>query len=122
MIPGGANIFYLDFAPGAQNPMVRFTFLSCLLSFLRTYIRKNNNSPLLRPALLGDLIVDDGEQTQHRTSSTDYVVVIKGTLTVLAPPPEPFDVTDDGKGSYAEMAETVAREGDIVVQRGSMHT
>lgn len=59
---------------------------------------------------------------QHRTLSTDYVVVMKGTLTVLAPPPAPFDVTDKGKATYAETVEAVAREGDVVVQRGSLHT
>lgn len=49
-------------------------------------------------------------------------MVIKGTLTVLAPPPVPFDVSEDGKGSYTEAVEETAHEGDIVVQRGSIHT
>lgn len=48
--------------------------------------------------------------------------MLKGTLTVLAPPPAPFDVTEDGKGTYTETVEAVAREGDVVVQRGSLHT
>lgn len=49
-------------------------------------------------------------------------MVLRGTLTVLAPPATPFDVVE-GRGSYAarETIEAVAREGDVVVQRGSMH-
>lgn len=50
---------------------------------------------------------------------TDYVIVLKDTVTVLSPP-APFDVAD-GKGLYTELAETVAHEGDVVVQRGAMH-
>lgn len=48
--------------------------------------------------------------------------MIKGTLTVLAPPPEPFEVAEGGRGSYAGTVEAVAREGDVVVQRGTLHT
>ncbi|KUI65104.1 hypothetical protein VM1G_11327 [Cytospora mali] len=75
-MPGGANIYYLDFAPGTEVPT-------------------------------------------HRTPSTDYVIVVKGTLTVLSPS-GPFNVVY-GKGSYTEIAETIAREGVVVVQRGAMH-
>lgn len=56
---------------------------------------------------------------QHRTPSTDYVIVLRGELTVVTPP-TPFDVVD-GKGSYTKTEETVARAGDVVVQKGCMH-
>ncbi|KAL1855827.1 hypothetical protein Daus18300_010901 [Diaporthe australafricana] len=55
----------------------------------------------------------------HRTPSTDYVIVLSGEVTVVTPPAA-FDVVD-GKGSYAEVEETVARAGDVVVQRECMH-
>ena len=42
------------------------------------------------------------------------MIVLKGTLTVLAPS-GPFDVAN-GKGSYTEVAESIAHEGDVVVQ------
>lgn len=50
---------------------------------------------------------------QHRTPSTDYVIVLNGELTV-ATPPAAFDVVD-GKGSYEKVEETIARAGDVVV-------
>lgn len=56
---------------------------------------------------------------QHRTTSTDYAIVLQGELTV-ATPPAAFDVVE-GKGSYGKVEETVARAGDVVVQRGCMH-
>lgn len=125
VMPGGANIYYLDFAPGAQNPMVRLHGPTFSKTTSRSLSLSDTNIdqlvPLFRFVYFGPWNVDEGGQ-QHRTLSTDYVVVIKGTLTVLAPPPESFDVTEDGKGSYTEMVEAVAREGDIVVQRGSLHT
>ncbi|KAI3391574.1 hypothetical protein diail_7066 [Diaporthe ilicicola] len=55
----------------------------------------------------------------HRTPSTDYVVVLSGEITVVTPPAG-FDVVD-GKGSYARVEQTLARAGDVIVQRGSMH-
>ncbi|KAK2605423.1 hypothetical protein N8I77_008260 [Diaporthe amygdali] len=76
VMPGGANIYYLDLAPNTDSAM-------------------------------------------HRTPSTDYVIVLHGELTVVTPPAA-FDVVD-GKGSYAKVEETVARAGDVVVQRGCMH-
>ncbi|KAJ9155339.1 hypothetical protein NKR23_g2089 [Pleurostoma richardsiae] len=75
VLPGGANIYYLDFAPDSEVPM-------------------------------------------HRTTSTDYVIIVEGTLTVLSPT-GPFNVVD-GKGTY-QVSETVCRAGDVVTQRGSMH-
>lgn len=56
---------------------------------------------------------------QHHTPSTDYVIVLRGELTVVTPPAA-FDVVD-GRGSYGKVEETVARAGDVVVQRGCMH-
>ncbi|POS70384.1 hypothetical protein DHEL01_v211221 [Diaporthe helianthi] len=76
VVPGGANIYYLDLAPHSESPM-------------------------------------------HRTPSTDYVIVLNGELTV-ATPPAAFDVVD-GRGSYGKVEETVARAGDVVIQRGCMH-
>lgn len=57
---------------------------------------------------------------QHRTPSTDYVIVLRGELTVVTPPAA-FDVVE-GKGSYSKTEETIARAGDVVVQRGCMHS
>lgn len=56
---------------------------------------------------------------QHRTVSTDYVVVQEGTLTLLTPE-GPFNVAD-GKGTYSKVRETVCKPGDVIAQRGAMH-
>ncbi|KAH8886402.1 cupin 2 [Thozetella sp. PMI_491] len=76
VLPGGANIYYLDLAPQMTSPM-------------------------------------------HRTPSTDYLVLLNGTATLLTPPAA-FNVAD-GKGTYDEVQETVIHPGEVVVQRGAMH-
>ncbi|KAK4235643.1 hypothetical protein C8A03DRAFT_46247 [Achaetomium macrosporum] len=60
------------------------------------------------------------EGTMHRTTSTDYLVVISGKLSLLTPAPEPYSVKD-GKATYGEAVETVCHPGEVVVQRGMMH-
>ena len=60
------------------------------------------------------------EGTMHRTTSTDYLVLISGNLSLLTPAPEPYHLKD-GKATYGEPVETVCRPGDIVAQRGMMH-
>jgi hypothetical protein len=60
------------------------------------------------------------EGTMHRTTSTDYLVVISGALSLLTPAPVPYQVRD-GKATHGEPVETVCRPGDVVAQRGMMH-
>ncbi|KAG6365460.1 hypothetical protein INS49_007071 [Diaporthe citri] len=70
VLPGGANIYYLDLTPHSDSPMRRIT-------------------PLTAPP------------DNHRTPSTDHVIVLRGELTVVTPPVA-FDVVD-GKGSYTKV-------------------
>lgn len=56
----------------------------------------------------------------HRTTSTDYLVVLKGQLSLITPKPEAYSVKD-GKATFDEAVETVAYPGDVVAQRGPMH-
>ncbi|KFY29882.1 hypothetical protein V494_08400 [Pseudogymnoascus sp. VKM F-4513 (FW-928)] len=55
----------------------------------------------------------------HRTTSTDFVIVITGKLSVVAPKPDAFQVKD-GKPT-CDVVETVAGPGDVVYQRGAVH-
>ena len=103
VLPGGANIYYLDLAPHSDSPMVSIEPPS------PTTAHKTRDNRLTGVVL----------PLQHRTPSTDYVIVLRGELTVVTPAAA-FDVVD-GKGSYGKVEETVARAGDVVVQRGSMH-
>jgi len=57
---------------------------------------------------------------QHRTVSSDYVVIISGSPTYISPE-EAFNVVD-GKGTYGNVRETVCKAGDVVSQRGSAHS
>jgi hypothetical protein len=57
--------------------------------------------------------------SQHRTVSTDYIVVQEGNPTYVTPD-EPFNVVD-GKGTYQNVRETLCKPGDVIAQRGSMH-
>lgn len=56
---------------------------------------------------------------QHRTVSTDYVVVHEGS-PIFVTPEGPFTVVD-GKGTYQSVRETMCKPGDVITQRGSMH-
>jgi hypothetical protein len=60
------------------------------------------------------------EGAMHRTTSTDYVVVLSGKLSLITPAPEPYQLKD-GKATYGEPVETVCHAGDVVAQRGMMH-
>ncbi|KAI1334654.1 hypothetical protein F5Y15DRAFT_420585 [Xylariaceae sp. FL0016] len=53
--------------------------------------------------------------TMHRTTSTDYLVVVSGTLSLMTPP-KAFQGKD-----YGEPVKTLCRPGEVVVQRGMMH-
>ncbi|KAK5204774.1 hypothetical protein LTR41_009630 [Exophiala xenobiotica] len=52
----------------------------------------------------------------HRTTSTDYVFIHSGELTLVTPSTE-YDATK-GQG---ELQETICRAGDVIMQRGTMH-
>ncbi len=60
------------------------------------------------------------EGTMHRTTSTDYLVVVSGKLSLLTPPAEAYEVRE-GKAGFGEAVETVCGPGDVVAQRGMMH-
>ncbi|RKU40128.1 hypothetical protein DL546_000632 [Coniochaeta pulveracea] len=77
VLPGGANVYYLDLAPDLASPM-------------------------------------------HRTVSTDYCVILAGEPTYITPA-VPFNVVN-GKGDYEKTQETLCKAGDVVIQRGEMHS
>ncbi|KAI1488032.1 hypothetical protein F5X96DRAFT_109336 [Biscogniauxia mediterranea] len=56
------------------------------------------------------------EGAMHRTTSTDYLVVLNGTLSLMIPSRH-FGIKD----GYGEPAETLCHTGEIVIQRGMMH-
>lgn len=60
------------------------------------------------------------EGTMHRTTSTDYLVIVEGTLSLMTPSQEPYTV-NDGKATYGELVETLCQPGEVVLQRGMMH-
>ncbi|RYP71568.1 hypothetical protein DL771_004694 [Monosporascus sp. 5C6A] len=60
------------------------------------------------------------EGTMHRTTSTDYLVVLEGTLSLMSPSEEPYTIYD-GKATYCKPVETLCQPGDVVLQRGIMH-
>ena len=62
------------------------------------------------------------EGTMHRTTSTDYLVLLSGKLSLMTPAAEPYQVKD-GKATYGseDVVETVCHAGDVVAQRGMMH-
>ncbi|KAI2465453.1 hypothetical protein F4781DRAFT_25289 [Annulohypoxylon bovei var. microspora] len=64
-------------------------------------------------------IAPNSEGVMHRTTSTDYLVVLNGSLSLLTPA-KPFDVID-GKPTYGEPVETLCNPGDVVLQRGIAH-
>ncbi|EMR67139.1 putative cupin domain containing protein [Eutypa lata UCREL1] len=65
-------------------------------------------------------VAPNTEGTMHRTTSTDYLVILEGTLSLITPPPEPYTV-DGGKPTYGELVETLCQSGEVVLQRGMMH-
>ncbi|KAK4245579.1 hypothetical protein C7999DRAFT_42920 [Corynascus novoguineensis] len=60
------------------------------------------------------------EGVMHRTTSTDYLVVLSGQLSLMTPSNQPYHV-DSGKATYSEPVETVCHPGDVIAQRGIMH-
>ncbi|KAH9986984.1 hypothetical protein F4779DRAFT_291045 [Xylariaceae sp. FL0662B] len=65
-------------------------------------------------------VAPNTEGTMHRTTSTDYLVVLSGRLSLLTPKSEAYSIKD-GKATYGEPVETVCHAGDVVAQRGMMH-
>ncbi|KAF3023730.1 hypothetical protein E8E14_014131 [Neopestalotiopsis sp. 37M] len=65
-------------------------------------------------------IAPNYEGALHRTTSTDYLVVISGKLSLMTPGPKPYQIKD-GKATCGTPVETVANPGDIVYQRGPIH-
>ncbi|KAI0415200.1 hypothetical protein F5X98DRAFT_376978 [Xylaria grammica] len=61
-------------------------------------------------------VAPNSEGVMHRTTSTDYLIVLKGTLSFLTPQ----DSFDAGTG-YGTPKETLCHPGDTLVQRGIMH-
>jgi len=60
------------------------------------------------------------EGVMHRTTSTDFLVVLSGQLSLMTPSNQPYHV-DSGKATYSEPVETVCHTGDVIAQRGIMH-
>ncbi|TQV90949.1 hypothetical protein V2A60_008409 [Cordyceps javanica] len=57
----------------------------------------------------------------HRTTSTDYVIAIRGQLSILTPKADVYHI-NDGKATCADdLVETVALPGDVIYQRGPVH-
>ncbi|CAJ2504581.1 Uu.00g119750.m01.CDS01 [Anthostomella pinea] len=61
-------------------------------------------------------VAPNTEGVMHRTTSTDYLVVLQGTLSLMTPRTS-FDVG----GSYGQPAETLCQPGEAVIQRGMLH-
>lgn len=64
-------------------------------------------------------VAPHSEGTMHRTTSTDHLVILSGTLSLLTPGAEPYSVKDGNLS--VEPVETLCRPGDVVAQRGMMH-
>ncbi|CEJ92270.1 Putative Cupin 2 [[Torrubiella] hemipterigena] len=80
---------------------------------------------IVMPGGLNTYYLDIAPNTEgplHRTTSTDYIVVISGKLSLITPKPEVYEIKD-GKASCAdELVETVALPGDVIYQRGPIHS
>ncbi|KAI0021388.1 hypothetical protein F4780DRAFT_738166 [Xylariomycetidae sp. FL0641] len=108
VLPGGMNMYYLDVKPNTEGTMVRTLALGREKSPFRYYT----------PSYI--YLYTDAGIPQHRTTSTDYLVVISGTLSLMTPDAKAYRV-ENGTATYGEPIETVCRPGDIVAQRGPMH-
>ncbi|KAI1120242.1 hypothetical protein F5Y10DRAFT_258797 [Nemania abortiva] len=78
---------------------------------------------IVLPGGLNMYYIDIAPHTEgalHRTTSTDYLVVISGKLSLLTPKAETYEVKD-GKATCGEPVETIILPGDVVAQRGPMH-
>ncbi|ETS81012.1 hypothetical protein PFICI_06014 [Pestalotiopsis fici W106-1] len=65
-------------------------------------------------------IAPNYEGALHRTTSTDYLVVISGKLSLMTPESKSYQIKD-GKATCGSPVETVANPGDIIYQRGPVH-
>ncbi|KAI0125345.1 hypothetical protein BJ170DRAFT_598160 [Xylariales sp. AK1849] len=65
-------------------------------------------------------IAPDTDGTMHRTTSIDYLVVLQDEVTLGTPDSAPYSLKD-GKTAYGKPVETVARPGEVILQRGIMH-
>ncbi|KAH8157059.1 hypothetical protein CIB48_g11189 [Xylaria polymorpha] len=61
-------------------------------------------------------VAPNTEGVMHRTTSTDYLIVLHGTLSLLTP-----QTAFDTETGYGEPKETLCHPGEVVVQRGIMH-
>ncbi|KAI1176516.1 hypothetical protein F4777DRAFT_578013 [Nemania sp. FL0916] len=78
---------------------------------------------IVLPGGLNMYYIDIAPRTEgnlHRTTSTDYLVVITGKLSLLTPKEDAYSVKD-GKATCGEPVETVCHPGDVIAQRGIMH-
>ncbi|KAI1108355.1 hypothetical protein F5Y14DRAFT_436525 [Nemania sp. NC0429] len=66
-------------------------------------------------------IAPNTEGGLHRTTSTDYLTVITGNLSLITPKPDAYQVKDGKLVTGVELVETVCRPGDVIAQRGMMH-
>lgn len=87
-MPGGLNTYYLDIAPRTERALVR--------SQQTVALSKLSNIP------------------QHCTTSTNYLVVISGRLSLSTPNTGTFHI-EDGKVTCAnDLVTTVALPGDVI--------
>ncbi|KHN94906.1 cupin 2 [Metarhizium album ARSEF 1941] len=61
------------------------------------------------------------EGALHRTTSTDYVIVISGKLSLITPKPDVYHIKDGKATCAGDLVETVAHPGDVIYQRGPIH-
>lgn len=88
VLPGGLNTYFLDIAPRTEGALVR-PHQTVALSKLSNIV-------------------------QHRTTSTDYLVVISGRLSLSTPNTDAFHI-EDGKATCAnDLVTTVALPGDVI--------
>ncbi|OAR01229.1 hypothetical protein LLEC1_00181 [Akanthomyces lecanii] len=62
------------------------------------------------------------EGAMHRTTSTDFLIVISGKLSLLTPNTNAFYIRDGRAICGNDLVTTVALPGDIIYQRGPMHS
>ncbi|KAK6822968.1 hypothetical protein PG995_014118 [Apiospora arundinis] len=66
-------------------------------------------------------IAPNTEGVMHRTTSSDYLVILQGTLSLITPGDAPYVIRDGNQPSYGEPVATECRPGEVVFQRGMMH-
>ncbi|OAA60196.1 cupin 2 [Akanthomyces lecanii RCEF 1005] len=80
---------------------------------------------IVLPGGLNTYYLDIAPQTEgalHRTTSTDYVIVLSGKLSLLTPKADAYHIKDGKATCASDLVTTVALPGDVIYQRGTIHS